>query len=131
MPHTIVLVQYSAGAPCFLACSATARSCCSCCLLTYLPLPVCVADRTKRTYYDYENEGAAFDGACRCRHKLTARSTALVSPPSLRCARAPLGVVKLYEAKLKQLNPQVRQITYDISDLFSYIDSLGDLSALV
>ena len=40
-------------------------------------------------------------------------------------------MVKLYEQKLKQLNPQIRQITYDVSDLFNYIDSLGDISALV
>ena len=38
--------------------------------------------------------------------------------------------LQMYEEKLKQLNPQVRNITYDISDLFSYIDSLYDLSAL-
>jgi hypothetical protein len=40
------------------------------------------------------------------------------------------AVVKMYEEKLKQLNPAVRNITYDISDLFAYIDSLYDLSAL-
>ena len=41
------------------------------------------------------------------------------------------GVVKLYEQRLKQLNPGLRNITYDISDLFKYIDVLGDLSCLV
>ena len=41
------------------------------------------------------------------------------------------GVVKLYEQKLKQLNPQVRQITDELPHLFNYIDSLGDISALV
>jgi hypothetical protein len=41
------------------------------------------------------------------------------------------GVVKMYEAKLKQLNPSVKNITYDIQDLYNYIDSLTDLSALV
>lgn len=41
------------------------------------------------------------------------------------------GVVKLYEHKLKQLNPTVPNITYDISDLNSYLDSLFDISALV
>ena len=41
------------------------------------------------------------------------------------------GVVKMYEGKLKELNPHVRNITYDISDLFNYVDSLSDLSAMV
>ena len=59
------------------------------------------------------------------------RQSSPASTPAPFVPPPPAGVVKLYEAKLKQLNPQVRQITYDISDLFSYIDSLGDLSALV
>ena len=41
------------------------------------------------------------------------------------------GVIKMYEVKLKQLNPNVQNITYDIQDLYNYIDSLEDLSALV
>ena len=41
------------------------------------------------------------------------------------------GIVKLYEHKLKQLNPTVPNITYDVSDLNSYLDSLYDISALV
>eukprot|EP00903_Cladosiphon_okamuranus_P015386 g14211.t1 len=40
-------------------------------------------------------------------------------------------VVKLYEARLKLLNPHNEHITYDVSDLFGFIDELGDLSALV
>jgi hypothetical protein len=41
------------------------------------------------------------------------------------------GVIKLYEQKLKQLNPNLKTITYDISDLFNFIDAIGDISALV
>lgn len=41
------------------------------------------------------------------------------------------GVVKMYESKLKQLNPNMKNITYDIQELYNYIDSLTDLSALV
>lgn len=41
------------------------------------------------------------------------------------------GVVKMYEAKLRQLNPDIHNITYDIQDLYNYIESLADLSALV
>ena len=37
----------------------------------------------------------------------------------------------LYEKELKTLNPQIRNITYDISDLNTYLDQLHDLSCLV
>jgi hypothetical protein len=42
-----------------------------------------------------------------------------------------LAVVKLYEHKLKELNPTVKQITYDVADLNNYLDSLQDICALV
>eukprot|EP00389_Voromonas_pontica_P015548 GDKH01024253.1.p1 GENE.GDKH01024253.1~~GDKH01024253.1.p1 ORF type:complete len:67 (-),score=9.89 GDKH01024253.1:76-276(-) len=35
------------------------------------------------------------------------------------------------EHKLKELNPSVPNITYDISDLYQYLDSLQDLCGLV
>ena len=41
------------------------------------------------------------------------------------------ALVKMYEHKLKELNPTVPHITYDISDLNTYLDSLQDLCALV
>eukprot|EP00697_Spironema_sp_BW2_P003919 gnl/Spiro4/15280_TR8201_c0_g1_i1.p2 gnl/Spiro4/15280_TR8201_c0_g1~~gnl/Spiro4/15280_TR8201_c0_g1_i1.p2 ORF type:complete len:116 (+),score=14.74 gnl/Spiro4/15280_TR8201_c0_g1_i1:32-349(+) len=41
------------------------------------------------------------------------------------------GVVQLYEQKLKQLNPNLSRITYDITDLYNYLDSLPDISCLV
>ena len=41
------------------------------------------------------------------------------------------GVVKLYEARLKLVNPHTQHITYDVADLFNFVDQLGDLSALV
>lgn len=34
------------------------------------------------------------------------------------------AVVKLYEHKLKELNPSVGNITYDITDLYKYLDTL-------
>jgi hypothetical protein len=37
----------------------------------------------------------------------------------------------MYEMKLKELNPQIGHITYDISDLFKFLDSMTDLCALV
>eukprot|EP01041_Mallomonas_annulata_P008181 gene8180-16822_t len=41
------------------------------------------------------------------------------------------AVVKMYEHKLKELNPNVQHITYDISDLNNYIDSLHDVCGLI
>ena len=41
------------------------------------------------------------------------------------------GICQLFEQKLKMDHPNTRNITYDVSDLFRYIDSLADLSALV
>lgn len=41
------------------------------------------------------------------------------------------GVCRIYEDHLKRRNPSVPQITYDISQLFDFIDQLRDLSCLV
>ncbi|XP_068682460.1 enhancer of rudimentary homolog [Montipora capricornis] len=41
------------------------------------------------------------------------------------------GVCKIFEEYLKKSNPSTPSITYDISQLFDYIDSLADLSCLV
>lgn len=41
------------------------------------------------------------------------------------------ALVKMYEHKLKDLNPSVQNITYDINNLYSYLDSLHDICALV
>ena len=40
------------------------------------------------------------------------------------------GVCKIYEEQLKQQNPTAPTITYDISQLFKFIDQLADLSCL-
>ena len=41
------------------------------------------------------------------------------------------GVCKIYEEHLKRQNPDTPSITYDISQLFDFIDQLADLSCLV
>ncbi|XP_059484539.1 enhancer of rudimentary homolog [Neocloeon triangulifer] len=41
------------------------------------------------------------------------------------------GVCKIYEEHLKKMNPNTPSITYDISQLFAFIDDLADLSCLV
>jgi hypothetical protein len=37
----------------------------------------------------------------------------------------------MYERKVKELNPAIRNLSYDITDLYNFIDGLADLSALV
>ena len=41
------------------------------------------------------------------------------------------ALVKMYEHKLKELNPTIQNITYDITDLYTFLDSIHDLCALV
>ena len=40
------------------------------------------------------------------------------------------SIIKLYEQRLKELNPTVRNITYDVKDLHAYIDHMGDVVLL-
>ncbi len=41
------------------------------------------------------------------------------------------GVCQMFEERLKRQNPTQRKITYDISDLFSFIDDCPDLACMV
>ncbi|KAL1512344.1 hypothetical protein AB1Y20_005604 [Prymnesium parvum] len=41
------------------------------------------------------------------------------------------GICAVYEKGLKALNPNVRHITYDIADIYHYVDQLADLACLV
>lgn len=41
------------------------------------------------------------------------------------------GLCGLYERKIRDINPMVPNITYDITDLYNFIDGLADISALV
>uniref|UniRef100_A0A0G4FYA5 Enhancer of rudimentary homolog n=1 Tax=Chromera velia CCMP2878 TaxID=1169474 RepID=A0A0G4FYA5_9ALVE len=59
-------------------------------------------DTSSRTYEDFETTTEAFDGICR-----------------------------LYEQALKEANPTLPSVTYDLSELFKYIDGIGDICVLV
>ena len=41
------------------------------------------------------------------------------------------GFVKSYEAKLRNLNPTLKQLTYSVADLQTYVDSMYDVSLMV
>lgn len=59
-------------------------------------------DRRTRTYHDYETLTQCLDGICR-----------------------------IFEAELRRLNPTIPTLTYDVSDLQRWIESLPDMSMLV
>lgn len=46
-------------------------------------------------------------------------------------AQAMDGICAMFEKKLKDLNPNLRNISYEITDLYKYIDGQVDMSALV
>lgn len=37
------------------------------------------------------------------------------------------GICAEFERRLRELNPQLRSITYDIGDLYSWVDNMPDL----
>ena len=57
---------------------------------------------SSRTFLDFDSVPAAMDGVC-----------------------------GLYEKELRALNPNQQNITYDIADLYAYVDQLADISCLV
>ena len=73
-----------------------------------------------RTYSDYESVDECLDGKWYCNWiKLVDRSF------------IHLGICKVFEEYLKKRNPTSPSITYDISELFEFIDQISDLSCLV
>eukprot|EP00803_Ostreobium_quekettii_P002972 evm.model.scf_1194EXC.6 EVM.evm.TU.scf_1194EXC.6 scf_1194EXC:41785-45782(-) len=59
-------------------------------------------NKATRTYLEYETVPLAMDGMC-----------------------------NLFEKKLRELNPSIRNLTYDINDLYLFMDDMEDISALV
>jgi len=61
----------------------------------------------------------------------------LPDQPAAPCARLPVvtptmhaGICQIFENRLKEMNPDQRKITYDIGDLFGFIDKLPDMACL-
>ncbi|KAJ7532147.1 hypothetical protein O6H91_14G074000 [Diphasiastrum complanatum] len=61
-----------------------------------------VSDRASCTYMDFDSVSQAINGIC-----------------------------SLLERRLTSLNPRLRNITYDVDDLYQFIDGMADMSALV
>ena len=57
---------------------------------------------TSRTYFDFDSKAKALD-----------------------------FIIKMFEDRLKAMTPDAPKITYDVMDLFRYLDNLVDVSALV
>jgi len=69
---------------------------------TILLVQPCHKRPESRTYSDYESVNECLEGVC-----------------------------KIYEEHLKRMNPNSPSITYDISQLFDFIDQLADISCIV
>ena len=73
-----------------------------------------------RTYHDYETLPLALEG------------TSFTIKADYLFFFLLLGILKIYEQELKREHPTQRNITYDIKDLYRYIDdSVKDISCLV
>eukprot|EP00698_Gefionella_okellyi_P019823 TRINITY_DN6140_c0_g1_i1.p2 TRINITY_DN6140_c0_g1~~TRINITY_DN6140_c0_g1_i1.p2 ORF type:complete len:116 (-),score=15.82 TRINITY_DN6140_c0_g1_i1:204-551(-) len=59
-------------------------------------------DKATRTFYDYDNVGLAME-----------------------------GLKQMYEYQLKVHNPHERNIQYNVSDLYNFLDGFADISCLV
>lgn len=84
--------------------------------------------KNKKTYQETPQQIQAFGFCCYF------RIFCLFSPLVLLCYQSffsSVGVCKMYEEHLKRMNPNSPSITYDISQLFDFIDDLADLSCLV
>lgn len=40
-------------------------------------------------------------------------------------------MIRTYEARLKELNPSVKNISYEVSDLFAWLDAMRDLAVML
>uniref|UniRef100_A0A0E0CGW5 Uncharacterized protein n=1 Tax=Oryza meridionalis TaxID=40149 RepID=A0A0E0CGW5_9ORYZ len=67
-------------------------------------------NRATRTFMDFNSVSHALDG---------------------RLLYGMTGICGLYERKIRDINPMARDLTYDINDLYNFIDGLTDISALV
>lgn len=88
-----------------------------------------------RTYADYESVNECMEGETQ-RSTLESQTVALIRALMLLNVAVIVfvfssGVCKMYEEHLKRMNPNSPSITYDISQLFDFIDDLADLSCLV
>ncbi|TVU29291.1 hypothetical protein EJB05_20851, partial [Eragrostis curvula] len=81
-------------------------------------------NRASRTFMDYNSINHALDGMIIYR-------AFLMHLTHYNDKVKKKGICGLYERKIRDINPMVPNITYDISDLYNFIDGLADISALV
>ena len=69
-------------------------------------------DENSRSYLDFDSINDALDGKIKIMMIMY------------------VGMCQIYEQKLKIMNSEAPQITYDLADLITYLDSLKDLCCL-
>ena len=74
-----------------------------------------------RTYSDYESVDECLDG-------IDLQKSVLLN---MELFLFVLAICKVFEEHLKKRNPTSPSITYDISELFEFINEIADLSCLV
>lgn len=91
-------------------------------------------DKHSRTYFDFNTLSQAMSGKAPSHAVLASRRpfAALTVLPNIPlrsfCAS---GLTLIFENKLRELNPGSQSLTYELPELFKYIDSLADVSILV
>ena len=90
-------------------------------------------DENSRSYLDFDSINDALDG----KYFWGFREPFPFSEGLLKSAKlsrthtiACIGMCQIYEQKLKIMNADAPQITYDLADLITYLDSLKDLCCL-
>lgn len=73
-------------------------------------------DKSSRTFTDHETVQDAVEGIINHFIALFIANT--------------LAFIRGYEERLKELNPQVRNLKYEIKDLMKYVDNMPDLGVL-
>ncbi|OZJ02640.1 hypothetical protein BZG36_05092 [Bifiguratus adelaidae] len=79
---------------------------------------------SSRTYYDFETVGLAIE------RKLQHYPDNTGYRNSLLTLNHP-DIIKLYEQRLSQQNPQLRQLRYSADDLINFLDTYKEFVALV
>ena len=87
-------------------------------------------DKKSRTFRDYQGVPQALDGERRRRAAAPCFSKALGNCDHnvLPCSSLLVaGICGDFEHRLRELNPQLQNITYELSDLYSWIDNMPDM----
>ena len=96
------------------------------------------ANKKSRTFMDFEKVSMAMNGECPTLPEISSPAAPRINwAPESIPDQSPFrsvpttGVCTMFEKRLKEMYPHMNDITYDIADLYNYVDALADLSAMV